>query len=107
MFAVSDFREGSQMVALLADSRRAGLDFDQAWDLAITEVRRGRTRKNERWLIIVTALRHHRDAWRRAYYREQPTTLDNAGALLRTAMEAMYDDSDFAEPQFISMPEAA
>lgn len=102
-----DFREGRQMVEQLAGHRRAGLSFDAAWDLAWAHVRRGRTRKSERWLLAATALRHHKDAWRRAYYREQPTPLDNAGAVLSAVMDGMYDDSEFAEPQFIALPEAA
>lgn len=102
-----DFPEGRQMVELLADARRAGRNFEHAWAESIPVIRRGRTLESERWAFAKSALDHHRDAWRRAYYREAPTSLDNAGATLRMAMEAMYDDSEFAEPQFIALPEAA
>ena len=96
--AGSDFREGGQMVELLACARREGLDFDAAWAKAMLRIRRGRSADNERWALARNAFRHHKDAWRRAYDREPPTSLDNAGATLAKAMEGMYDDSEFAEP---------
>lgn len=103
----SDFREGRLMVELLASARSEGLGFEAAWSEALRRIRHGRSGDNERWALARNAFSHHKDAWRRAYDREPPTTLDNAGAALALAMEAMYDDSEFAEPQFIALPEAA
>src|SRR4051812_11638327 len=99
MFALSDFREGSEMVEMLACARREGVPFDRAWSDALRSVRRGRRRDNERWMLVRNAFAHHRDAWQRAYERRAPTPLDNAGDLLRRAMETMYDDSGYAEAQ--------
>lgn len=104
---LSGFSEGGRMVALLAAARRDGLGFDQAWASALLRIRRGRAHDNERWALASAAFRHYRDAWRRAYDREPPTPLDNAGAMLARAMEEMYDDSDYAEPEWVALPEAA
>lgn len=104
------FQEARRMTAMLAVARAAGRNFDHAWKDSIAELRPPRElvgRYHSNWHATIKALNFARPAYRRAYYGEPPTAADSAAQTLAHAMESLYDDSDYAEPQFISLPEAA
>jgi hypothetical protein len=68
-----------QLRSRLAEQRRAGQPFEQAWPSALSQLPRGPWP----WRPAVLATR---EAWRRAYLREPPTPHEQAVALALTAL---------------------
>jgi hypothetical protein len=104
---IGRFPEGELVTRTLLRCRQMGLGFPDAWTLALHRAQRGRTPSNPHWVDAEMGLRFARSAFERAYEGRPVTRQDAVARALLHAMEAMYDDSEFAEPQFIALPEAA
>ena len=70
----------------LAERRRRGEPFDEAWEAELSRL--PATRWDRRDYPTSAALRACRSAWERAYLREPPTSLDGSAGRLAGALEA-------------------
>jgi hypothetical protein len=94
-------REGDtpaqQMGKLLAEHRRAGLDFFQAWPLAIAAIRFTSIREQQSWHAVWDDVEIF-SAWMAAYDRRSNYTTDVVGALAGLAEAVGYSEAQAAEP---------
>jgi hypothetical protein len=80
--------------AELAGHRRAGLDFNTAWDRAVPVALQAACEGG--WLTVLQVTRH---AWEAGYERQRPTRRENAASMLAHRDEGIIVDVlDDTEP---------